>query len=678
MPTNVENDSNLKKDFLDISNLKGETNGVNSTFGKVNEYLGKGSDVAAVFNSDPMIGKTLGYFSNKAAIIDAIDSGINGGYNGFMSSVAGTFSGASAAMLVASLAPQAKGISLIFKMGLALYVGDEVGGFVKETFLNKEYRQLEFDPYDTQTHKFENGKWYEKGDNGSLTLIEDNELINNLTQGAEESQNFNFYKNSTGEVVIEPKNPAFGEYYNIKTNGDIQTISDNGLTVTTKQTDGVIRVETFNSTEDSKDLTSLTVINPDGTYDYKNKVTGDWVKNSADEYIQTIKTSGADGLNIKQIIINKSTGKAVIKKFDGEEWETKEYNSSSEVNKYIKDGGKFEYVDENSSVISNPDGSKIVFHKTEDNKEEKYVLDKDGNLKNYEIKNENGEYQKYEGSSLDEMSEQEVQSISDALNDSTYSKSKIENAINNLDKSNLKEPTEVGVVPLQEGQTISHIAQNTPYNSIELLEYNNLTLEQAKHLPVGFEVKIPKDVTVVDGEYGAIKIYEGYDETGVIVTPNEKITYDENSDLLIYGDNDKITFTDTDGTYQEFLKDSNGNIYKSLESNDNFTISYDNKNTVTNIEITGDNVSLDDVANLTEYSKEDLKAFNILDSDTLTKGTNIQQPVSKTVYEGNITQYDAKDGNSIFTVPNSDGTSTTYGTFTDGFENQAYYEKEVA
>ena len=647
MPTNVENDSNLKKDFLDISNLKGETNGVNSTFGKVNEYLGKGSDVAAVFNSDPMIGKTLGYFSNKAAIIDAIDSGINGGYNGFMSSVAGTFSGASAALLVTSLAPQTKGISLIFKMGLALYVGDEVGGFVKETFLNKEYRQLEFDPYDTQTHKFEDGNWYEKSDNGSLTLINDTNTIDNLNQGANESKDFNFYKNSTGDIVVEPKNPAFGEYYNIKTNGDIQTITGNGRTVSTKQTDGVIRVETYSSTEDTKNLTSLTVINPDGTYDYKDKVTGDWVKNSADEYIQTVKTSGADGLNIKQIIIDKSTGKAVVKTFDGDEWETKEYDSSSEVNEYIKDGGKFEYVDENSSVISANDGSKTVLHKIDDNKEEKYVLDKEGNLKSYEIKNENGEYQKFEGSSFDEMSEQEVQSISDALNDSTYSKPKIENAINNVDKSNLKEPTEVGVVPLKEGQTISHIAAKLDgINSVDLLEYNNLTLEQAKSLPVGEPIRIYEgDPETINTPEGNIKLFENYDGSETAILPEgitgEKtiINFDEDSSTLLYGDRtnpDKITYVDeVTNNYVEISKDSNGTYYKSLESNDNFTISYDNKNTATDIQITSDNVSLDDIANLTTYSKEDLQAFNFLDGDTVDSNTNFGLLVLKVVLVNN-------------------------------------------
>lgn len=71
------------------------------------------------------------------------------------------------------------------------------------------------------------------------------------------------------------------------------------------------------------------------------------------------------------------------------------------------------------------------------------------------------------------------------------SKEIIENKNNSLVKTSYdKDENITSSVALEEGQTISHIAQNTPYNSIELLEYNNLTLEQAKHLPVGFEVQI--------------------------------------------------------------------------------------------------------------------------------------------------------------------------------------------
>ncbi|MFV0562078.1 hypothetical protein [Malaciobacter mytili] len=598
MPTNQENNSNVK-DFLNIDNLQGKTNGVNSPLGMVYNYIGKGSDIGAIFNTDPMIGKTLGFFSNKTAIIDTIDSGINGGYNGFMSSVAGTFSGAGAGMLVASLAPQTKVFSFAVKIA-SVVIGWEVGNFTKETFLNKEYRQLKFDPYDTTTHKFENGTWYKKSNNGSLTLIEDTNIIDNLNQGAEESKNFNFYKNSTGEIVIEPKNPAFGEYYNIKTNGDIQTVTDNGLTVNTKQTDGVIRVETYSSTEDTKKLTSLTVINPDGTYEYKNKITGSWVRNDSEEYIQTVKTSGEP---IKQIIIDKTSGKAIVKTFDGHNWETKEYDSSSEVNKYIKDGGKVEYVDENSSIIETADGGKIVFHNNGNN-EEKYVLDKEGNLEIYEIKNEKGEYKKYEDSSLKKIDKKEIENLSNTLNDTTFDKVKLENSIKNIDKSDLQEPSEVGVVSLKAGQTISHIAQNTPFSSIELLEYNNLTLEDAKNLPVGYKVLVPKEPPLeIQGENGVIKLFKNPDDTFTLRVPDENnnktnITYNHNTDLLIYGDNtnpNKITFTQ-DGIYEVWEKDSKGIMYQKELSTDEFEISYkmqDGKKVLENIEIKKDNVEIE-------------------------------------------------------------------------------------
>ncbi len=275
----------------------------------------------------------------------------------------------------------------------------------------------------------------------------------------------------------------------------------------------------------------------------------------------------------------------------------------------------------------------------------------------YLVKNQNGNYDKYElipdsYNQNGEVLEYDV-NIYDSQGNLTYSYDANELFKLNLvqDGENLTltktpitflsdegfEYTQAPIsIPLTQNQTISHIAQNTPYNSIELLEYNNLTLEQAKSLPVGFEVQIPKDVTVVDGEYGAIKIYEGYDNTGVIVTPNEKITYDENSDLLIYGDNEKITFTDTTtGTYQEWQQNSNGSMYQSFQSNNNYSISYDSNHNATNIEILSDNVSLDEIANLTPYSKEDLQAFNFLDGDTVDSNTNFQLAASKDLWINN-------------------------------------------
>jgi hypothetical protein len=211
------------------------------------------------------------------------------------------------------------------------------------------------------------------------------------------------------------------------------------------------------------------------------------------------------------------------------------------------------------------------------------------------------------------------------------------------------------IVPLKSGQTISHIAANTEFKTMDLLKYNNLTLEQAKNLPVGYEIQIPKSIENFDGGYGNIKLYTAYDGTltyyipddkgnvnvikinsdgeilqndfdisgtildEIVVNPNDnqsyndaktmeekdpdnlakiddgilytdsgqiktdvnydqdsqtlfyedengyiqQISYEDNSDLLIYGDTsnpDKITFTDENGDYQVWEKDSEGNF----------------------------------------------------------------------------------------------------------------------
>lgn len=71
---------------------------------------------------------------------------------------------------------------------------------------------------------------------------------------------------------------------------------------------------------------------------------------------------------------------------------------------------------------------------------------------------------------------------------------------------------------------------------------------------------------------------------------------------------DKTIFTE---------KDSNGSMYQSLESNKDLSISYkmiDGIKTVNDIQILSDNVSLDDIASYTSYTKEDLQAFNFLDN----------------------------------------------------------------
>ncbi|MFV0561468.1 LysM peptidoglycan-binding domain-containing protein [Malaciobacter mytili] len=233
------------------------------------------------------------------------------------------------------------------------------------------------------------------------------------------------------------------------------------------------------------------------------------------------------------------------------------------------------------------------------------------------------------------------------------------------------------VISLKAGQTISHIAQNTPFSSIELLEYNNLTLEDAKNLPVGYKVLVPKEPPLqIQGENGVIKLFKNPDDTFTLRVPDENnnktnITYDENSDLLIYGDKtnpNKITFTQ-DGIYEVWEKDSKGIMYQKEVSTDEFEISYkmqENKKVLENIEIKKDNVEIEKLAKYTDFSKEELKEFNHLNGDTVSKNINFQVPISKQEIEGGygeIAQYTTQDGNHIFIVPNSDGSKVTYATF---------------
>lgn len=67
-----ENTELSEIDYLNIKNHAGNTNGVNTTFGTVNSYLGNTSAVASVFVSDTLISKAFNYISNKNRLLKAI------------------------------------------------------------------------------------------------------------------------------------------------------------------------------------------------------------------------------------------------------------------------------------------------------------------------------------------------------------------------------------------------------------------------------------------------------------------------------------------------------------------------------------------------------------------------------------------------------------------------------
>ena len=233
------------------------------------------------------------------------------------------------------------------------------------------------------------------------------------------------------------------------------------------------------------------------------------------------------------------------------------------------------------------------------------------------------------------------------------------------------------IIPLTKGQTISHIAQNTPYNSIELLEYNNLTLEDAKNLPVGFEVKIPKEVTSLESVDGTIKFYENQDGGGIafVPSPDGKVYLEYEQGDFFSSSPDKVSFGN-----ETWTKGVDGVLFKSEVKTDDYTIVFeqdDNGNSIiSDINITG-TTDYETIAQYTNYSAQDLQAFNLSDSSAVQNGANITLPASKEPSieggYGDITHFLTNEGESIFIVPNVDGTTTTYATFTDGFENQASY-----
>jgi hypothetical protein len=178
------------------------------------------------------------------------------------------------------------------------------------------------------------------------------------------------------------------------------------------------------------------------------------------------------------------------------------------------------WLNQEQSNLSTLDGgyAKIVHYKLPDDNEI------------YLVKNQNGNYDKYElipnSYNLNgEVTEYNVK-VYDSQGNPTYSYNATKAYKLNLiqDGENLiliKTPSnnegfDPVSIPLTPNQTISHVAQNTPYTSDELLEYNNLSQEEAKRLPVGYEVQIPKGVNNIEGGYGIIKEYESYDGSKIL------------------------------------------------------------------------------------------------------------------------------------------------------------------
>ena len=108
----------------------------------------------------------------------------------------------------------------------------------------------------------------------------------------------------------------------------------------------------------------------------------------------------------------------------------------------------------------------------------------------------------------------------------------------------------VSSVSLKSGQTISHIAVGTKYTTKELLEFNNLSEVDARSLPVGFEVQIPKSVNNFEGGYGNIKEYIGQDGSVIYKIP------DKNGDIKTIEINSKGEVIKNDFDTIEDIKDT--------------------------------------------------------------------------------------------------------------------------
>ncbi|MDN5112005.1 cadherin-like domain-containing protein [Aliarcobacter butzleri] len=183
-----------------------------------------------------------------------------------------------------------------------------------------------------------------------------------------------------------------------------------------------------------------------------------------------------------------------------------------------------------------------------------------------------------------------------------------------------------GVALLKSGQTISHIAASTEYTTKELLQYNGLTEEQAKNLPVGFVVKIPKDVDNVQGGYGNVKVYEGQDGSLTYHIPSDDkgnikvVKLDKNGNVL---QND---FDLSDNTVKEFVDDNNSLDTSGLEEAYKDSVLYIDKQEKSQTQILldaqarevlerfgkGEDISFDELIQKVGYSPDTMKRLGEL------------------------------------------------------------------
>ncbi|WP_415397487.1 hypothetical protein [Sulfurimonas sp. CS5] len=160
--------------------------------------------------------------------------------------------------------------------------------------------------------------------------------------------------------------------------------------------------------------------------------------------------------------------------------------------------------------------------------------------------------------------------LRDFLND--YEKPDTQNPEPDTPEPKVTIDPETNTATLNSGGTISEVASKTDYTSAELLEYNGISLEDARNLPIGTEIKIPEKVNTLQGEYGNIKMYQDKEGNLVSVVPNEDgtksihNTFSDNPSLYVEGnlsDPNNIHFTNDNGISEVWSKDSNGNFYQS-------------------------------------------------------------------------------------------------------------------